>query len=698
MVSAQQAIGNLFDNFLANRQRQIESGIAAQEAIAANDLHAEVFARMNEDAVKLPPGQFNAQTYIEDYNNKVESIVGNISDKRRQSHFRNVLNRSRGDVSFKAETLQLQSFQAAQKQAIDQSYNDYVQNIYANRGSQEDLVRYLNTNSLIKPSLTPEALLEMQAKEGNAIILRENLNNYEAQQQFIKGNITDLELSNVYENSLKEINSYPLEADQRIAAMNTIQREQARLLNGVEVQRVKHLKENFDGELLKLVNGVEPTKNFFNDLAKFSRTNPELETLLIELDVTQKSLPFYQARQRGDLSTMRVVLEQARQAARDPNSSGVEFKKADEKYSQLLADYSKAQKAKDENFAEFYKNNRTLQALKLQGARDGDMSQYASALQQIAVQQGDDPRFVEFLDKASKKGLADVFKNAGKDSNVVKARALELQQQWGAFYPQVINEIMAKEKSPKIAALRYADSVNFPKFWEAASLTPDEIKALEARRDIDGEDKRKNVQAKIAGVLDDYHTSIERQGDQDFVTKFANDLDLGYRLVLAGEQSTFGGIDEDQIRDAIVGENYEIKKHFDRDVVRIPIAEADPVLKFSLGKPDLAEELITNYAKSILGAGTKGDAVLDAYSLRNNDFELDPAADEALSQMRFNGLVDNVRMVTSPNEDGVMFMWRNDANGIEQPLRAKDGNIKVWSWRDIRKIDRSFDFRGGGAL
>jgi hypothetical protein len=596
MVLPGQAILNAVEDYENNRQRIIRETVAVKQHEMMTTLQLDTIKKMDEDAMNLPAGQFNAERYLEDFNTKSANLLNQFEDKENRLRFQDMTNQIRGQIGLKANKYELRSLKESQKIAKENLYNTGVQQLYETMQNGGDVLEaaptFFTQADALKPNLSFSEQQDLEVKKGDYAVLTMTLRADQAMKQLLNDNI-DIDEYSVFLNESKRIvNDYPLSADQRVKVNDIFSSEEARMITIATTQDVKNIKQNFDGYKLEYIRTGKIDPKFYNKLAKYAQKDPSLQGFLLELETVKQSRGFYNAQQIGDLRTMRGELERARQEADPAASDGAEYARRDQRFQKLNVDYQKALKKRDENFADFYKENPRVKYLKMQGIGSGDMRPYVSYMQALAAEQGLDPNDIELIDNNQKQAFKERFTQIGRDVNEARRLAYGIDQMFGPNANKVFEEILHKNSDVKLNALRYRQDESFGKVWEAATLPKEEVEGRAQYLKLnDPNFKVSTEKFKIPQQLKNYYDTRIAQNDPNIGARIVADTELGYRMRLSGVESK-------DVAEVLANKNFSYVKNNSINV-RIPKERDTPVLRNVLSKPNLVKNLVRSKAADL---------------------------------------------------------------------------------------------------
>lgn len=685
MVQAGKAISNAVQDFVQAREKIIRDTIAVKQHSLMTDLQLATIKQMDEDAVNLPPGQFNAEKYLEDFAKKTDSLMSRFEDKQSRLNLEQMTVQVKGQLGLRANKYELESMKAAQKQAKENLFNNSIQNLYQTMQSGADVLEeapfFFSQAEALKPSLSFSEQQDLEEKKGDYAILTLELRRQQAAQQLLQNNITPDEFLTSIDESQRMLNDFPLTADQRILANEQIEAEKARFIATTTRQDVAFIKENFDGYKQEYIMTGKIDPKFLNKLAKYAPEYPELYTLMLEIDVVTRSRPFYNALARGDVRTMGTELQKARAEADPDLSDGKEFSIRQQRYNKLLAEYGRALKSRNENFAEFYKNDPRVKAIKTQGLSQGSggMTNYVRYMQALAQEQGLDPNEIKLLTNDDRQFMAERLKRVGRNPQEALRLALDVDNRYGVYADKIFGEIIAKDSDPRLNALRFRKQQgSFDLIWEAATMPKDEFEGLKTMTGIE----TKDAEAVAAKDLKDYYDSRLAQGDQDIGAAIKADTELVHRLKVKGRS-------DNEIANMLANNHYDYVTG-GKVNLRIPKEKATENLYFRLKNNDFRKTLIEKKFDQIpmLDPSRFTPEELrkqPEYSFLDVEDKMESIADKELAILK-DSLLNETRMVTG--ENGVRFVTPTLQGGtlLDSFLRDKDGKIIEYSWDELENM------------
>ena len=720
MVLPGQAILNAVEDYENNRQRIIRETVAVKQHEMMTTLQLDTVKKMDEDAMNLPAGQFNAEKYLEDFNTKSANLLNQFEDKENRLRFRDMTNQIRGQLGLKANNYELKSMLAAQKAAKENLYNEGVKNLYQSlqKGNDvlEDAPVFFSQADALKPSLSFKEQQDLEEKKGDYAVLTMNLRADQAMKQLLENNIDTDEYIGMLEESKRILGEYPLTAEQRVKANDIFSSEQARVISIATNADVKQIKQDFDGYKLEYIKTGKINPKFLNKLAKYAKQDPSLNAFLLEIDTITQSRPFYNAMVVGDLSTMGAELEKARSQADPALSDGAEYARRDQRFQKLNVDYQKAIAQRNKNFADFYKDNPRIKALKMQGIANtgvnGSMMPYVNYMAGLAGQQGLDFSEITLLDEDYKQLYKERLSKIGRDVTEARKLAFDIDRQFGPAATKVFNEILHNEKDPKLNALRYRNDPAFAKVWLAATMDDDEVAGKQLRTGLKKNDAR---EATVKELKDFYDTRIS-EGDIGIGARIDADAELGYRMQLNGlKPSDVGHIvanrDFNFIKKGDVnlriprdrGLSFQadlrskmrdpgfkktlIAKNFNNlELANLPFSEADIEQVFS-------RDVISGAVTKSLSAVSPGTGLaLDLINKMQPKKSIKDLSEDVIKDILF----DSVEFVND-GDDGVKLVIPTNIGGesLEKiPLRDKQGNIIKHTWDQLQAERINLDPRG----
>lgn len=705
MVTPGQAVQGLLDDYVADREKLLRNKIHVNQQRKAQDLEVEFINRMNTDLQNLPAGEFNAESYMSEFNERADSLMSEYEDPQSKVQFQGMFNNMRSQLGVKANTYELKSLKTLEDQSVSGWGDVAIQNVYQTYTAGGDVYDTLestyNNATALMDGLSFEGQEKVNQKLGDYVVLTNNLRNQQLGEALLDDLISPEEYETAMDESQRMLNEVPLRGDVRIRANEQLLSQKARAVQTTTISAVKQIKENFDGYKLAYQQTGRLDPKFQKKLFKFAKTDPSLNRLVMELDVVKRSRPFYNALSNGDIRTMAGEITKARQE-RD-NSEGLAYKMADGRYNQLVADYTSALEKREKNFADFYSTNPGISALKNEGLRRNDMSVYVRQLKALAKQQGIDPDTIELLGDNDVQVLQSTFKNLGKDPVTAARQIKNIERQWGKDAGLVFSQVWKDSTDPVVNAIRYVDTPNFPKIWEAANLTDDELKGYA----FTAEGKKKFFD-KYKSKLGDYYDSRMAQGDTNLGIRMNADAELGHRMSLMTGQSA------DRIASDLVNRDFDyVKGRGDRVNVRLPKTVSNQSrgdLLLRLKHPGLPKALLRSL-KNKYGSEIPYD--FERGLLNEADFEqitpsnkpvstitgLDLPSSKPLSvagkqrKIIDQTLMDNMKVVTSYDGDGIMIVLPGQVGEetlMDTPMTI-DGEIIKFSLDELSKMRMPID-------
>lgn len=705
MVQPGEALLNIANDFADNRRKIVQETIAVKQHQMMTDLQVQTIKKMDEDAVNLPAGQFNAERYMEEFNTQSANLLNQFEDKGSRLNLEQMTTQVRGQLGLKANQYELKSLQAAQKAAKENFFNAGIEQAYEsyNNGNDvlEDSLLFFSQADALKPNLSFAEQQDLEEKKGDYAVITMNLRADQAMKELLNDNIDIDEYTTMLEESKRIMQGYPLTADQRVKVNDIFSSEQARMVSIATNAKVAQLKENFDGYKTELIRTGKFPKGKKEEYAKAARLDSSLLGFLIEIDVVEKEQTFYAAREKGDLKTMEAELNRARQQVAEAKGTGKEFGQRDQAFQKLNVDYEKALAQRDKNFADFYKNDPRVKILKMQGLDlDGDMRPYVSYIQALAAEQGLDPSEITLLDEDYKQLYKERLSKAGRDVKEARKLALDIDRQYGQSANRVFSELLYNEKDPKLNAFRYRNDPAFAKIWLAATMDEDEIAGKKLKTGINPNDAREAV----VKDLKDFHDTRISEGDIGIGSRIKADAELGYRMQL-------NGLKTDEVSNIIANREYNfikkgdvniripkdrglgfqadlssklrdpgfkqtlIAKNFSNlELANIPFSEADLEQVFS--KDIIPQPVVAGVSALSPGTGI----VLDAVNKRQKNIK--DLTEDTIKDILF----DSVEFVND-GDDGIKLVVPTIIGGesLERiPLRDKQRNIIRYTWDQLQ--------------
>lgn len=598
MVQPGEAILNAIDDFENNRQRIIRETVAVKQHEMMTNLQTETIKKMDEDAMNLPAGQFNAEKYLEDFNTKSANLLNQFEDKQNRLRFQDMTTQIRGQLGLKANRYELQSLKEAQRIATENVYSTGVQNIYKTYQDGGDVKAeipiFFTQADALKPSLSFSQQQELEERKGDYAVLTMNLQADQLGRQLLEHKLTPDEYMVNITESQRFINDFPLNADQRVKVNDIFSSEIARTIESTMIEDKKQTIRDFDGYKLELIRTGKINQKYLNKLTKYNEQDSRFTGLILELEAVKSSRPFYSAMQRGDVEAMRNELIKAQREADPALSQGEELFRRNQRFQKLNVDYEKAKLKQISDFADFYKDNPRVKFLKMQGNSNQykSMVPYVSHLSSLAVQQGLDFDEITILDKDYKQNFREKFEKAGRNVDDIRALTTSIDYKYGEFANKVFEEIIGDTKDPKLNALRYRNDESFGKIWQAVTMSQDEMAGRAQSFKIGGLDLKEAAEKLIIGQqLKPYYDTRIAQNDINIGSRIMADTDLGYRLRLLD-------VTHKDVGRILANKNFSYIKNNSMNV-RIPVERDTPSLRNKLNTPNLVKKLVRSKVNDI---------------------------------------------------------------------------------------------------
>ena len=710
MVQPGQAILNAIEDFENNRQQMIRETVAVKQHEMMTNLQTETIKKMDEDAMNLPAGQFNAEKYLEEFNTKSANLLNQFEDKQNRLRFQDMTTQIRGQLGLKANKYELRSLKESQKIAKENLYNTGVQNLYKTIEAGGDVLEeapiFFTQADALKPSLSFSEQQDLEKKKGDYAVLTMTLRADQAMKQLLENNIDIDEYTVMLDESKRIVNDYPLNADQRVKVNDIFSSEQARMITIATNADVKSIKENFDGYKLEYIRTGKIDQKFLNKLTKYAQRDPSLNGFLLELETVKQSRSFYNAQQIGDLRTMQNELARARQEADPALSDGAEYARRDQRFQKLNVDYQKALKRRNENFADFYKENPRVKYLKMQGLGTGNMQPYVSYMQALAIEQGLDPNEIELVDKDYRALFQERLTKTGRDINEARKLAFDIDRQYGASADRVFEEILYGSNDVKLNAFRYRKDPSFGKVWEAATLPKEEIEGRTKYLQLGNVEFKVNAEKfKIPQQLKNYYDTRIAQNDPNIGARIVADTELGYRMRLSG-------VETKDVGEILANKNFSYVKNNSINV-RIPKERDTPALRSVLTSPGFVKSLVrskadnlelTNLPFSRADQETPSNAISGTLKALGVPPTLNVAAGVAVNsittrqptkksikdlknQVIEDSLVDNAMLVSDENGFKLMTKTSLETQTLQMvPIKDKNGQVIRFSYDEIEAM------------
>jgi hypothetical protein len=492
MVSAGDAILQATDRFVKAKIDSLELSAASKQATQAQDLAIEANQKLTTDFNNTPDGEFNAQSQVDWYDQRINELSGVIKNKDQRTKYQNLLKKNRGSFAISASELEFKDQINLEQSSSKARVDNFGKVMADNQVDPEDiLLTTLEVNKYARESATKTGTAIYDTEDEAFVVMALTEKSNRIKEDFALRKISRAD----YESQLESLGSRltqsggldHLGAGKRISLAGVIRELKVSSQLAGNDNYLNQLKSDYPGTVNKIEAGFEIDQKTLDDYSTAAAQHPEnlgLQTMNNRIQILAGQGNLFTSIRVGDAKKAKKDLDQMK--IKLPSLNGAKYDDANLAITVLEKKVQESNVLRIENTAEAFKNNPDVKnawATALVDPTPDNRATYVTNLIRLDKEQGGSGNNIEFFNKQT---LANYVSSLdGMTPDQMEAQILSLKDEWSqsvdttgsTVAESIINQIAATGSPINIAA-RYAGTTSYNSIHKAQSAKKETLAAV----------------------------------------------------------------------------------------------------------------------------------------------------------------------------------------------------------------------------